>query len=313
MAAPYQIQSRQQRELLTALGDFPALVIHPGNPPIAFELMGRVGLQEQEHEDKLLVTSPHGVRQLLSVLWSEFRLVRLDPGGRTLQLSNGQYLILQITNPEGDMLSLTPMLGQMLDLPRPLAQTVKLPLQKGWYLGEIEPRDRAAYILHLNDPAVYRYTLHIPYPYTPDDADQWLALVDSMQCMVGGPSNLAIRNPEGDLCGGIGFIVHGGPPLPHQVEIGYWLGQPYWGQGIMTEAVRVFCHWILQYYGFQRLTAHIFTENTASEKVLLKAGFKLEGLMTHHYHKDGVLHDGKLFAITAGQSSAAMLANSPAL
>lgn len=298
-SAPYKIQSRQQRDLLTALGEYPGLIVHPGNPPIAFELMGRIGVQEHEHDDKLLVTSPHGVRQLLSVLWSEFRLARLDPGGRTIQLSNGQYLILQITNSEGELTQLAPLLGRMLDLPRPLAEKIKLPLKKGWYLDQIRPEDRSAYILHLNDPMIYRYTLHIPYPYSPDDADQWLALVDSLQLQLAGPSNLAIRNPQGELSGGIGFIVQGGPPLPHSVEIGYWLAQPYWGKGVMTQAVKVFSKWALKRYGFRRLTAHIFKENTGSEKVLLKAGFALEGSMTNYYLKDGVLHDGKLYAMMA--------------
>ena len=298
MPSPYQIQSLQQQNLIDALAEFPALVIRPGNPPIAFELMGQLGLQRQDTEDKLLITSM-GVRQLLSVQWSELRLARLDESERTIQLSNGSYLILQINTPEGDFSALKPLLGQMMALPRPRPQQVRLPLIKDWYLSEIEPSDRAAYLLHLNDPAIYRYTLHIPYPYTPDDADQWLAMIDSLQQQLNGPSNFAIRNPAGDLCGGIGFIVPGGPPLPHQAEIGYWLAQPYWGQGIMTEAVRSFCHWILETYKFRRLTAHIFRENVPSEKVLLKVGFRLEGSMTHHYLKDGALHDGKLYAMMA--------------
>lgn len=294
----YQIQSPQQRAFIEALSAYPGLVVLPGNPPIAFELMGRIGLQSQESEDKLLVVSPDGVRQLLSVQWSEFRLARLDETARTIQLSNGQYLILQIHHPDGELKDLTPFLGRMQDMPRPLAQAIRLPLTRDWYLSEITPADRSAYILHLNDPAVYRYTLHIPYPYSPEDADQWMALVDCLQCQIGGPSNLAIRNPEGALCGGIGFIVNGPPPLPHSVEIGYWLGQPYWGQGVMTSAVKVFCDWLLNHYGFSRLTAHIFRENVASEKVLQKAGFQLEGGMTNYYLKDGVLHDGKLFALS---------------
>lgn len=298
MTAPYQIQSEQQRALIQALSHFEHLVIRPGNPPIAFELMGQLGIQQQDNEDKLLITST-GVRQLLSIQWSEFRLARLDDSRQTLLLSNGQYLILQISNPNGSLESLLPLTGRMMDLPRPTPNPVRLELVKGWYLSEVQPDDRSAYLLHLNDPAIYRYTLHIPYPYTPDDADQWLAMVDSMQLGLGKPSNLAIRNPEGNLCGGIGFIMTAGVPLPHQAEIGYWLAQPYWGQGVMTETVRVFCHWIIENFGFRRLTANIFRENVASERVLYKAGFRLEGSMTHHYLKDGVLYDGKLFALMA--------------
>lgn len=297
MPSPYQIQSRQQQELIDALANFEALVVRPGNPPIAFELMGRLGIQQQASEDKLLITNPDGVRQLLSVQWSEFRLVRLDQN-QTLLLSNGQYLILQIQSPYEDMSFLEPLLGQMMDLPRPTSQRTHLELNNGWYLGDIQPEDRNLYLLHLNNPMVYRYTMHIPYPYTPDDADQWMAHVDSLQGMLGKPSNLAIRNPEGQLCGGIGFIVPNGPQLPHQVEIGYWLAEPYWGQGVMTQTVKSFCEWVLREFGFQRITAHIFTENSASEKVLIKAGFKLEGSMTRHYFKDGLLHDGKLYALT---------------
>lgn len=297
MLTPYQIQSDQQRALIEALGAYPNVVIRPGSPPIAFELMGCIGLDSQDNEDKLLVTSL-GVRQKLSIQWSELRLAMLAEDDRTILLSNGAFLILQIHNADGPFIGLKPLLGRMMELPRPLPDPVRLPLVRGWYLGDIHASDRSAYLLHLNDPAVYRYTLNIPYPYTPDDADQWLATVDSLQQSLGKPSNLAIRNPEGDLCGGIGFIVPGGP-LPHQAEIGYWLAQPYWGQGVMTEAVRVFCHWIIEQFQFRRLTAHIFRENAASEKVLLKAGFRLEGSMTHHYLKDGVLYDGKLYALMA--------------
>lgn len=294
---PYQIQSDQQKKLFAALQNYPQLVLRPGNPPIEFELMGQLELQIGENQDKLCVRST-GVRQMLSIKWSELRLAQLDDTQSSLLLSNGQNLILGVQNPDGDLAELRALTGLMQDLPRPLATEVLLDLQQGWHMTDIRPGDRGAYLLHLNNPAIYRYTLHIPYPYTAQDADQWLALVDVLYQARQLPSNLAIRNPDGALCGGIGLLLSPDPHLPHQAEIGYWLAEPFWGQGVMTTAVRKFCNWAFTHYGFTRLTAHIFRENIASEQVLHKCGFQLEGSMTHHYLKDGVLYDGKLYALT---------------
>lgn len=60
-------------------------------------------------------------------------------------------------------------------------------------------------------------------------------------------------------------------------ELGYWLGEPYWGQGIATEAARALVDAALQSGQFERIAARALTENTASLHVLEKLGFKRIG------------------------------------
>jgi len=292
----YKIQSSQQRQLMGVLKEYENLILRPGNPPIQFELMGKLGLMQTQTADKLLISS-QGVRQLLSIQWSEIRLAHIK--NQSLYLSDGEQDLLEIQNPDGDLQVLRKHLGLLQDLPHTPAEPVRIDLPNGWALNPIYPADRWSYLLHLNAPEIYQHTLAIPYPYGEKEADQWLALVDIRQTRLGRPSHLALRGPDGELAGGIGLqFRHYSQPLPHQAEIGYWLAKQFWGQGIMSQAVPHFCKWAFQALGLKRIQAHIFRENKASEQVLRKSGFQLEGQMSHHYLKDGHLYDGKLYALT---------------
>ncbi|MGH9880451.1 MAG: GNAT family N-acetyltransferase, partial [Pyrinomonadaceae bacterium] len=86
-------------------------------------------------------------------------------------------------------------------------------------------------------------------------------------------------------------------PRAHRVEFGYWLARPYWGQGIMTDAVRVFVRYAFSELGLLRLTAHVFESNIASARVLEKNGFKLEGHLREHFIKDGKLIDVRFYGL----------------
>jgi [ribosomal protein S5]-alanine N-acetyltransferase len=82
----------------------------------------------------------------------------------------------------------------------------------------------------------------------------------------------------------------------HKAEIGYWLGKDYWGQGIMTEAVRLITTYGFEKLGLRRIYAHVFVFNKASMTVLKKAGFKYEGKLRKHAKKGDKFLDSFLFA-----------------
>lgn len=294
--SPYHIQSPKQRDLVKALAEFQSLVIRPGNPPILFELMGHLGLSSNEKGDRLLLSSS-GVHQILSIQWSELRLCHLNKSERTLYLNDGEHNLLEIQAVKGSLARLRPYIGLMQPLPRKPFKAVRLELDQEWYLEHVKPDDRHAYLLHLNDPLIYQHTTNIPYPYGTKDADQWIATLDLRQVRLGQACNLAIRNPKGQLCGGIGldFLQK---DSEHEAEIGYWLAKPYWNKGLMSQALNAFCQWAFAAFKLKRLSARILVDNIASEKVLLKAGFRLEGSMTNHFFKEGSLKDGRLYALT---------------
>jgi [ribosomal protein S5]-alanine N-acetyltransferase len=79
-------------------------------------------------------------------------------------------------------------------------------------------------------------------------------------------------------------------------ELGYWLGEPFWGQGIMTEAVVEFTRWAFQEFNLNRIFAEPFESNEGSICVLEKAGFVPEGRMKANVFKDGKILDSFLYA-----------------
>ncbi len=62
-------------------------------------------------------------------------------------------------------------------------------------------------------------------------------------------------------------------------EIGYCIGKPWWGQGIMPEAVKAVMQYLFEVVGMQRLEAGHDPENSASGAVIRKCGFRYEGTL----------------------------------
>lgn len=129
-----------------------------------------------------------------------------------------------------------------------------------------------------------------PHPYSLSDADEWIALTRTET----RPCNFALEW-KGELVGGIGLVplsdIHSG-----SAEIGYWLGEPYWGKGIATRAVDLFLPYAFDELLFIRLQAIVFAQNPASMRVLEKNGFVREGVMRKHIRKNGVVTDAVLYA-----------------
>jgi RimJ/RimL family protein N-acetyltransferase len=126
---------------------------------------------------------------------------------------------------------------------------------------------------------------YFPTPYTEADAIAWLEKTIDASPIV----NLAI-DIDGQAIGGIGLILNSDVYVM-SAEIGYWLGEPFWGQGITTEAVRQMVDYTFYYYDIVRLYAEVFEINKASMRVLEKNGFYLEGVRRKAVLKNGVLMD----------------------
>lgn len=68
-------------------------------------------------------------------------------------------------------------------------------------------------------------------------------------------------------------------------EIGYWIGEEFWGKGYGTEVIKEFCKELKNKFKLKRIDAYPFTYNKASARVLEKAGFKKEGIKRKAYKK----------------------------
>ena len=164
------------------------------------------------------------------------------------------------------------------------------------HLSEFRPSDKPALLESLNDREIYDRTLRIPFPYTDAAADEWLALVAKITKQQGRPVHFAIRSAADALIGGCGFDGFQ-VGKSHRAEVGYWLAKPFWGRGIMTAVVQRLCKHAFEEFGLVKITAHVFSFNPASARVLEKCGFQEEGFLRKHFLKDGQFLDARLFGL----------------
>jgi RimJ/RimL family protein N-acetyltransferase len=173
---------------------------------------------------------------------------------------------------------------------------LRIPVSDGVYLSAVRPLDNADLLEHLRSKDVYNTTLNIPHPYSATDAERWIQKRLQHTQSVGLEVTFAIRNADNRLIGVVSS-ENFEPGLTHKAEIGYWLAKPFWGRGIMTDAVRAFNNYAFTKLHLLRLTAHTFESNLASARVLEKNGFKLEGYLRKHFHKNGQLLDARLYGL----------------
>lgn len=131
---------------------------------------------------------------------------------------------------------------------------------------------------------VVRWLTVVPFPYTMRDAEVFYAEMEPTY-RNGAPEffTLALKS-DNFLIGGVGLHAPRTPsPVEGESEIGYWLGQNFWGQGLMSEAARAVVE-----IGFARATTRAIGATTspgnkASQAVLRKAGLRDLGIMPRPY------------------------------
>lgn len=151
--------------------------------------------------------------------------------------------------------------------------------------------DEASVARHANSREVWRglYDL-FPHPYTEADALAWIT-----DCAEGNPLPVRLAIVvEGEVVGGITLRPATGCNEEF-LELGYWLGEAAWGRGIATEAVRLLCWQVFRAGLTHRLEARVFAFNEASQRVLMKNGFELEGRLRQRMVKDGRRTDQLVF------------------
>lgn len=131
-----------------------------------------------------------------------------------------------------------------------------------------------------------------PHPYGLADARSF---IDS--CLSRKPETLFCIAQDDTAIGSIGFTIHTDVER-FSAEIGYWLAEPFWGQGIMTDVLKAVTEYAISTHGLHRVYAMPYEWNPASMRVLEKAGYRCEGRMRHSAFKDGQLIDQFLYAFT---------------
>ena len=158
------------------------------------------------------------------------------------------------------------------------------------------PDDVAAIAREANNRKVWANLRDFfPHPYAEADAESWVAHATSEEPM----RNFAIE-VAGEYAGGIGLRLQGDIDRV-SAELGYWLGERFWGRGLATAAIRGFVPWAFDALHLERIYATPFHTNAASARALEKAGFNKEGVMRRAALKDGIVIDLPLYARLRGE------------
>jgi [ribosomal protein S5]-alanine N-acetyltransferase len=136
--------------------------------------------------------------------------------------------------------------------------------------------DLADLVMLIDNWEVARWTATVPYPYTETDGRTWITLVQQDHA-TGLPRSFAVALKDTDrLIGGVGLDGSTGDES-EEPALGYWLGQPYWGNGYGREAVAAVIDYGFKILGVDTIRAHTDPSNAPSQKVLLHCGLKNVG------------------------------------
>ena len=133
----------------------------------------------------------------------------------------------------------------------------------------------------------------IPYPYTAADAEEYISSV--LNAEKDSQYSWAIT-ADNKVIGSIG-VFRKGNIHRYAAEMGYYIAQPWWGKGIGTTAVKEACGYVFKNTDIMRIFAEPFAYNTASCRVLEKAGFEFEGTLRKNAVKNGKVLDMKMYSL----------------
>ena len=133
----------------------------------------------------------------------------------------------------------------------------------------------------------------IPFPYTEKDAEEFIS---ATLLAVKDTQYIFAITYDSKIIGNIGAFRK---ENAHRftAELGYYIAEPYWGKGIMTEAIRQMIAYIFENTDIVRIFAEPYVFNEASCRVLEKVGFQFEGVLRKNAIKDGQMIDMKMYAI----------------
>ena len=132
-----------------------------------------------------------------------------------------------------------------------------------------------------------------PFPYEQRDATDFIG-----HCIKSEGKGQICRaicvdeKPVGSIAISLGQDVY-----RRSAELGYWLAEPFWGKGIMSQAVAQICQEAFERFDIVRIYAEPYAYNKGSRRVLEKARVVLEGSSKQSVYKNGQMHDSCIYAL----------------
>jgi RimJ/RimL family protein N-acetyltransferase len=170
---------------------------------------------------------------------------------------------------------------------QPTLETPRLILRP-FHLSDADAVQRLAGVAAVSDP-----TMNIPHPYPDGLAESWIT-IQGPAWDAGTDVTFAVVAKDDELRGAVHLRL---TPNHRRGELGYWIGQPYWGQGFATEAASAVLGFGFDRLQLNRIEAHHLLRNPASGRVMEKAGMSREGIQRERFLKNGQFEDVVGYAI----------------
>jgi len=159
-------------------------------------------------------------------------------------------------------------------------------------LRKLKPSDKNQLAILFNNKKIWdNLRDYIPHPYDEKDAEWFINFTLNEK----NHYNFAIEY-KNEFCGIVGLILQT-DVYRKSAEIGYWLGEPFWGKGIMTKAVKLITQFGFEKLDIIRIYSGVFDFNTASMKVLEKCGYKKDAIFKKAIVKNDKICDEHRFYI----------------
>jgi len=156
-----------------------------------------------------------------------------------------------------------------------------------WELNDLDDL-----VKYANNSNVSKFmTNKFPCPYLPENGKEFIEMA-----MKGNPANIFAIEIDGHASGGIGLHLQA-DVHEKNAELGYWLAEPFWGNGIITNAIKEMVTYGFSTFQINRIFAVPFGTNISSQKVLEKAGFVLEARFDKTIYKNGEYLDELVYAV----------------
>lgn len=159
-------------------------------------------------------------------------------------------------------------------------------------LRPFQHSDLSSLVKHANNYNIAKNLSNkFPFPYTQDDGIAFINLALSAT-----PQEIFAIVVNGEVAGSIG--VH--PQADFyckNAEMGYWIAEEYWGQGIVPQAIPLMIKYGFKTFDITRIFARTFDTNIKSQRVLEKTGFKLEAELAGTFYKNGTVYDELIYAV----------------
>ena len=160
-----------------------------------------------------------------------------------------------------------------------------------WRVRSFHPGDAPALAGYANNANIANNLRdRFPHPYRIEDADNWIKVALAQE-----PETIFAIASATEAIGSIGMELHD-DVYRRSAEVGYWLGEPFWGRGIATLALQAITDYAFDRLDMVRVYAHVYETNPASARVLEKAGFQFEGTLRKSVTKHGRIIDQWLYA-----------------